>query len=98
MTEIRLTRELFNDRVGQTWVVDEPQAPAIELTLTEVEGLRNFAKLEREPFSLLFTTRGSFVLPQRNYGLRHAELGQMAIFLVPVGRAGEVTTYQAIFN
>ena len=93
-----LTRDLFSDKVGQIWAIDEPGAPAIELTLTEVESLRNYAKLPREPFSLIFTTRGDFVLPQRSYTLRHAQLGQMPIFLVPVGREGDVTSYQAVFN
>ena len=95
---MHLTRDLFGDKVGQTWVIDEPGAPAIELTLTEVENLRNYAKLAREPFFLVFTTRGDFVLPQRLYTLRHAELGQMPIFLVPIGRQGDVTSYQAVFN
>ena len=98
MTTTRLTRDLFADKVGQTWVIDEPDAPAIELTLTEVENLRNYAKLEREPFSLWFTTKGDFVLPQRLYGLRHATLGAMAIFLVPIGHKDHVSTYQAVFN
>ncbi len=94
----RLTRDLFSDKVGHTWVLDEPNAPAIELTLTEVTELRNYAKLAREPFSLFFTTRGDFVLAQRLYGLRHATLGPMTIFLVPIGREGDTTTYQAVFN
>ncbi len=98
MTERQLTIDLFSDKVGQTWTIDEPEAPPIELTLTAVEALRNFAKLAREPFSLSFTTRGDFVLPQRIYGLRHAALGAMALFLVPIGREGDVTTYQALFN
>jgi hypothetical protein len=93
-----LTRDLFGDKVGQTWVIDEPDAPAIELTLAEVETLRNYAKLAREPFALTFTTRGNFLLPQRMYTLRHADLGQMPIFLVPVGRQGDVTSYEAVFN
>jgi hypothetical protein len=93
-----LTRDVFSDRVGQSWVIDEPGAPAIELTLTEVESLRNYAKLAREPFGLIFTTQGNFVLPQRIYLLRHVDLGQMPIFIVPVGRQGDVTSYQAVFN
>jgi hypothetical protein len=93
-----LTRDLFGDKVGQTWVIDEPNAPPIELTLTEVESLRNYAKLAREPFSLLFVTHGDFVLPQRLYGLRHAALGPMTIFLAPIARSGNTTTYQAVFN
>ena len=98
MTTEPLTRELFSDKVGQIWVIDEPEAPPIELTLTEVEPLKNYAKLKREPFSLLFTTSGDFTLPQRLYGLRHSTLGPMTIFLVPIARHGDTTTYQAVFN
>jgi hypothetical protein len=98
MADRQLTIEVFSDKVGQTWTIDEPQAPPIELTLIEAQPLRNYAKLAREPFSLLFTTRGDFVLPQRIYGLRHAALGAMELFLVPVGREGDVTTYQSVFN
>jgi hypothetical protein len=98
MTTEPLTRDLFGDKIGQTWVLDESDVPPIELTLTEVETVQNYAKLAREPFSLLFTTRGDFVLPQRIYALRHGTLGQMSIFLVPIGRSGDTTTYQALFN
>jgi len=98
MADRQLTIDLFNDKVSQVWTIDEPEAPPIELTLIEVTPLRNYAKLEREPFSLIFTTRGDFVLPQRMYGLRHATLGTMVLFLVPIGREGDVTTYQSLFN
>jgi hypothetical protein len=98
MTTEQLTRELFTDKVGQIWVLDEAEAPPVELTLTAMEPLKNYAKLTREPFSLLFTSRGDLVLPQRLYALRHGTLGPMSIFLVPVGREGDVTTYQAVFN
>lgn len=98
MAERQLTIDVFSDKVGQIWTLDEPQAPPVDLTLIEVQALRNYAKLAREPFSLLFTTRGDFVLPQRIYDLRHATLGAMSLFLVPVGREGDITTYQALFN
>jgi hypothetical protein len=98
MTTEPLTHELFSDKIGQIWVIDEAEAPPIELTLTEVERMKNYAKLKREPFSLYFTTTGDFVLPQRLYGLRHVALGPMTIFLVPIGRQGDITTYQAVFN
>jgi hypothetical protein len=96
MTE--LTHELFSDKIGQIWVLDEPDAPPIELTLAEAEPLRNYAKLAREPFSLSFTAKGDLMLPQRLYALRHSTLGQMTIFLVPIARQGDTTTYQAVFN
>jgi hypothetical protein len=96
MTE--LTHELFSDKIGQIWVLDEPDAPPIELTLAETEPLRNYAKLKREPFSLSFTAKGDIMLSQRLYAPRHSTLGQMTIFLVPIARQGDTTTYQAVFN
>ncbi len=98
MSERVLTIDVFSDKVGQVWTLDEPDAPPIPVTLIEVQPLKNYAKLKREPFSLLFTTIGNFVLPQRIYGFKHETLGAMSLFLVPVGREGDVTTYQSIFN
>lgn len=93
-----LTLEMFSDKIGQGFVIEEPDMPAIELTLTEVKGLPNFANAPRAPFSLLFTSHGKGVLPQRMYPLRHAALGLHSIFLVPVGRDGDKASYEAVFN
>ena len=98
MTAELATIDMFCDKVGQAFVVEEPDFPAIELTLVEVIPLRNFANAARAPFSLLFTSRGSAVLPQRIYALRHATLGLQSVFLVPVAGNSESVTYQAIFN
>jgi hypothetical protein len=98
MTAELATIEMFSDKVGQAFVVEEPDLPAIELTLVEVTLLRNFANAARAPFSLLFTSRGSAVLSQRIYALRHAVLGLQTIFLVPIAGNSESVTYQAIFN
>jgi hypothetical protein len=98
MTAKPATIDMFSDKVGQVFVVDEPDFAAIELMLAEVAPLRNYANAVRAPFSLLFTSRGSAVLPQRMYALRHAALGLQSVFLVPIaGNSGSVT-YQAIFN
>ena len=95
-----LTLDMFSDKVGQQFAIDEPDAPAIGLTLTKAEPLPtyNAPPAARAPFSLLFTTTGDFVLMQRMYALRHAALGALTIFLVPVGKTGDTVTYQAIFN
>jgi hypothetical protein len=92
-----LTLEMFSDKIGQAFVVDESGTP-IELTLIEATGLRNFANAPRAPFSLLFTSKGNFILQQRMYPLKHATLGLQSIFLVPIGHDGDVATYQAVFN
>ena len=97
MTTELLTIDMFSDKVGQTFVIEEAGMPAIALTLTEAKASRNFARAARAPFSLMFTCSGD-VLPQKIYALRHPQLGVQSIFLVPIGRdAGEVT-YQAVFN
>jgi hypothetical protein len=98
MADALLTQNLFDDKVGQTWVLDEPNAPPIDFTLTEVASLRNYGSTARQPFSLFFASRGEFVLPQRIYALRHPTLGPVSVFLVPIGREGDTTTYQAVFN
>jgi hypothetical protein len=98
MPDELLTIEQFDDKIGQTFALDEADAPAIPLTLTEAKALRNYANAKRVPFSLLFTSKGDFVLPQRTYGLRHEVLGPVSIFLVPLDHQDGITTYQAIFN
>ena len=93
-----LTVEMFTDKVGHIFVVDEPDLPAIELVLAEVTTIRNYAKAVREPFSLIFTNSGAAVLPQRMYHLRHVDLGLQWVFLVPIAGTKNKVTYQAIFN
>jgi hypothetical protein len=93
-----LTIDMFSDKVGDAFVIEEPDHPAITLVLTEVSPLRNYAKLKREPFSLFFTKQGNGVLPQRIYALRHAVLGLHSVFLVPIAGNHENITYQAVFN
>jgi hypothetical protein len=60
--------------------------------------VRNYARAEREPFSLIFTSGGDTVLPQRMYVLRHPTLGLKSIFLVPIAKGGDTVSYQALFN
>ena len=98
MTLDVLTIDQFSDKIGHAFVIEEAGVPPIELTLTEATPLPNFASAARTPFSLLFTTRGDFVLPQRMYPLRHAALGLQSIFLVPVGKERDTAIYEAVFN
>ena len=98
MADELLTFETFSDKVDQAFVLDEPDTPPIELKLVEAKLVINYLKAERLPFSLLFTTTGDFILPQRMYQLRNDALGKLEIFIVPIARSGDVVTYQAIFN
>jgi hypothetical protein len=98
MTLDLLTIDQFSDKIGQAFVLEEAGNPPIKLTLTEAKPIQNYAKAARAPFSLLFTTQGDFVLPQRMYALRHAALGLQSIFLVPIAKDRDKVTYEAVFN
>ena len=98
MTTELLTIDMFSDKVGQAFIVEESEFPAIEMTLAEVKPIPNYANAARAPFSLLFKTRGFGVLLQRMYTLRHRGFRGAGFFLVPIGMKDDVVTYQAIFN
>ncbi len=56
------------------------------------------SKPEQHVFSLLFRGPTDPLLPQRTYQLKHPQLGEVDIFLVPVSQDKEGTYYEAVFN
>ncbi len=68
------------------------------LVLAEVTGLGSGARGCRSPYSLVFRCVSAPVLPQRIYHLRHERLGDLDLFLVPIGPDGEGMRYEAIFT
>lgn len=51
----------------------------------------------RSPFSLLFCGPSDRPLDQGIHELTHPALGDLALFLVPVGRAGDELQFEAVF-
>ena len=51
----------------------------------------------RNQFSLVFRGPTSPHLPQGTYLLTHAELGELALFLVPIGAESDGIRYEAAF-
>ena len=76
-------------------IVDDPVA-GFELELAEVTDLKIFPR--QESFSLIFQAPASRYLPQQIYRLVHNRLGEMELFLVPVGHQGNSFLYEVIFN
>jgi hypothetical protein len=74
--------------------------PLRRLILSEVELLGQLKQSapRAQAFSLLFYEESRTVLPQQIYSLQHSSLGQIDIFLVPVGNDSQRVYYQAIFN
>ena len=93
-----LTRETFAPLVDSTFAVGDPGATALGLRLAATGPAGAGASGTREPFSLLFQGPLRPLLPQGIHRLLHPELGEIAIFLVPVGRLGQAMQYEAIFT
>ena len=52
----------------------------------------------RQPFAVTFRIDRSLRLPQGTYKIRHAQLGEMEIFLVQVAADANSSTLEAVFN
>lgn len=93
------TLQDFAGCVGEGFDVQLGQS-AMALTLAEARPLQthDFPGMMRSPFSLLFRSASSVLLPQKLYHLKNASLGGLEIFLVPVARDKEGIVYQAVFN
>lgn len=98
MADDVLTLEMFSDKLDQVFTIEEPGVPTIKLKLIEAKAVKNYMNAERPPFSVIFATKGDFVLVQRIYQLRNAAMGTLGIFIVPIAKKDDTVTYQAIFN
>jgi hypothetical protein len=94
-----ITFEQFSPRLNETFevAVGEAREP---LTLTEAALIQQYDHpgKARDSFSLVFRSASQTVLPQATYALENADMGQVSVFLVPVGRDKDGVSYQAIFN
>jgi hypothetical protein len=72
----------------------------VELELVRVEGDKSgMDKIEGiERFALYFLGPGDFYLPQRTYRMEHEALGELDIFIVPVGIKDKRYQYEAVFS
>jgi hypothetical protein len=70
----------------------------LQLTLASVSGYGQRQGGHREAYSLLFLGPPQPVLPQRIYRLSHDGLGELDIFLVPVGPHENEMGYEAVFT
>jgi hypothetical protein len=78
------------------------EGPALEMVLLEATassepGGPGPDGQQRRQFSLVFRGPAAPVLPQRTYVLAHAELGELQLFLVPIGADAEGMRYEAAF-
>ncbi|ROU06595.1 DUF6916 family protein [Lysobacter enzymogenes] len=94
-----LTLDHFSSHVNETYAarINDGEVPFV---LVEARALSTQPQpvAGRVPFSLLFRNGSAFLFPQQIYPMRHASIGEVGIFLVPVAREREGFLYQAVFN
>lgn len=102
----QLTIEHVRPSVGSAYELDLGEHGALTLTLLSVVGFGDppaggegpAGSVRLQPFSMEFRGPHEPQLGQATYGLVHAELGSLAVFLVPIARDPEGMRYQAIFG
>ncbi len=76
--------------------LDENQS--LQFKLIEAKELSNFNQDKGKPFSLLFSSEEKGILPQQVYTIEHSQLGNLDVFLVPIGSDEKSINYEAIFT
>lgn len=96
-----LTLDSFTPHVGTAFVLEHPEAQET-LTLVNTKALSSddHPMKKRDPFSLFFHgSRTDIQLNQQILHLKHDVMGEVEIFVVPIGRNDDGTIlYQAVFN
>lgn len=70
----------------------------VEATPLNMGGARPAQLSQRGAFSISFLAPKEAELPQQIYRLEHEVMGELEIFLVPIGRAANGLKCEAIFN
>ncbi len=91
-----LHREAFADCVDQVFHVADPGSAGFDLRLIEV--VEQIHTTSQEIFSLSFRGPADRFMPQGIHQLLHERMGELQIFLVPVGRDQDGYEYEAVFN
>lgn len=95
-----LTAEAFAENLNTKFRVRVESPRPVELELTEVKvynaGENEHGGMER--FSLFLHGPGDLYLPQHTYALEHASMGELDLFIVPVGRDERGFLYEVVFN
>jgi hypothetical protein len=96
-----LTSEAFAPYIGSIFTAHFGEDGSYPLLLDEAAPVKlRGAKpsQSRSPFSLFFSGPGPQYLLQGTYRLGHPQMGDLEIFIVPVGELGDGYRYQAAFN
>ncbi len=90
------TKESFAEHLKTKFRIPLQASGAVELELVEV--VSTLSTPRQEQFSVYFRGPADIYLPQMTYHMEHDALGELDLFIVPVGRGPEGFQYEAVFN
>lgn len=90
------TKEAFDEHLNSKFRIPLGSDNAVDLELIEV--VENVSTPEHEQFSLFFRGPLEYFFPQHIYHIEHDKMGEMDIFIVPVGKEQDGFRYEAVFN
>ncbi|KRG64281.1 MULTISPECIES: hypothetical protein [Stenotrophomonas] len=95
-----LTLDNFAHHIDETFsaIINDGEIPFVLVEARALNPSQLRPGAARAPFSLLFRNGSAFLFPQQTYLMRHSEIGEVGILLVPVAREQAGFLYQAIFN
>jgi hypothetical protein len=96
MMEAVLEHSEFSKYLNSKFRIPISDEQTVEAELVEVSELMLSARQER--FSIVFRTSNEFFLGQGQRAMAHDQMGEFILFLVPVGRNEQGTSYEAVFN
>jgi hypothetical protein len=100
---MRMTADDYEPHLGDRFVLQRNAESAVTAQLVEVKpleaaGPRPSALPRKQPFSLVFRTHDNQELVQDTYRVRHQEIGEVGLFLVPVGPERGGRQLEAVFS
>ena len=87
---------MFHEVKGSTFTLAAGDGQKVDIDLVEIADLKETAT--QQSFSLLFVVPDPYRVEQGLYDLDHPTLGQMQLFLVPVGLKDNRLQMEAVFN
>ena len=91
-----ITKEMFAESLNTKFRLRGETPQPVELELVEFN--EGPPSPRQEEFALLFRGPQNIFLPQATYQFSHDTLGELEMFLVPVGRDQQGFQYEAVFN
>jgi hypothetical protein len=91
-----LTADRFEKLDGETFTVMSVE-PVLQLRLIETARKGKGERMGGS-FSLLWQSDSDTILPQGSYVMKHEALGELELFIVPVGQVSEGVHYEAVFT